>query len=76
MTVVQVHPDEDSLTLHMELAGEKIAAAYEFLEGTTGIEIFGNPSDALVDRIRQMAMGAPVSFRRADCGFTRLSALN
>ena len=42
MTVIQIHPDEDSLRLHMELARERIAKAYEFLT-TTRIDIYGTP---------------------------------
>lgn len=72
MTVIQIHPDEASLLLHLKLAGDRIAQAYEFLEGTTKIEIFGEPSDALRDQIRQMAMGAPLRFHTADAGFSRL----
>jgi hypothetical protein len=75
MRVVQVHPDEESLALHMQLAGEKIAASYSFLEGTTGIHIFGDPSEAFTSRIQEMALGAPVSITRADSGFSRLSSV-
>lgn len=73
MTVIQIHLDEASLVLHLKLAGEKIAQAYEFLKGTTKIEIYGTPSDALRQQIQQMAMGAPVRFNAADAGFTRLA---
>jgi hypothetical protein len=58
ITVLQIHPDEDSVLLHLKLAGQQIAKAYEFLEATTRIDIYGTPSDALVDQIRQMGMGA------------------
>lgn len=74
LTVLQVHPDEDSLRMHLQLAGEKIAAAYEFLEGTTRIEIYGSPSDAMVQQVTRQAMGAPVEFRSAFAGFSRLSS--
>lgn len=75
MTVLQVHPDEDSLRLHLQLAGKKIAAAYDFLERTTGITIYGAPSEAMVEQVRQQAMGAPVKFTRAFAGFSRLSSV-
>ena len=45
MTVIQIHPDEDSLVLHLKLAGERIAKAYDFLEATTRIDIYGRPSE-------------------------------
>lgn len=71
MTVIQVHPDEDSLVLHLKLARERIAKAYDFLDATTRIEIYGRPSDALVDQIRQMGMGAPIRFNVPTAGFSR-----
>lgn len=75
MTVLQVHPDEESMGLHMQLAGDKIRAAYEFLEGTTDIQIFGDPSEEFTAAINQMSMGAPVNIHRTQFGFSRLSAL-
>src|SRR5512132_1845067 len=75
MTVIQVHPDEDSLVLHLKLARERIAKAYDFLDATTKIDIYGRPSDALVDQIGQMGMGAPIRFNVATAGFSRLAPL-
>lgn len=75
MKVIQVHPDEDSLRFHLQVAGEKIARAYEVLDVTTKIDIYGTPSDALVDQIRQMAMGAPVRFNTPHARFNRFAAV-
>jgi hypothetical protein len=75
MTVIQIHPDEDSLVFHLKLARERIARAYDFLDATTKIEIYGRPSDALVDQIRQMGMGAPIRFNVAAAGFSRLASI-
>ena len=75
MTVIQIHPDEDSLVLHLQLAGERIAVAYEFLDATTKIDIYGKPSDGLVDQIRQMGRGAPIKFNAATAGFSRLTSV-
>ncbi len=72
MTVVQVHPDAESLLFHVRLAAERIKAAYEFLEATTKIEIYGVPSDELVELIEQMRMEAPVRFNTAVARFSRL----
>ncbi len=72
MTVVQVHPDAESLLFHIRLAAERIKAAYEFLEATTKIEIYGVPSDELVELIDQMRMEAPVRFNTAVARFSRL----
>jgi hypothetical protein len=54
------------------LAGERIKAAYEFLEATTKIEIYGTPSDELVELIDRMRMDAPVRFNIAVASFSRL----
>jgi len=71
MTVIQVHPDEASLLLHMQLAGDKLAHAYDFLD-TVVVRIFGSVSDSFRD-----AMGAmeTVRFERAFAGFSHLSAV-
>jgi hypothetical protein len=75
MTVIQVHPDEDSLALHLKLAGERIARAYEFL-ATNRIDFYGTPSAALLDQVRQMGVGAPpIRFNLATAGFSRLAAV-
>lgn len=77
LIIVQVHPDEDSLQLHMQVAGERIAAAYEFLDATTGITIYGNPSEAFVARLQQMSRQgseAGVRFLPEFAGLTRSSA--
>lgn len=75
MTVIQIHPDEDSLVLHLQLARERIARAYDFLDATTRINIYGRPSDALAEQIKQMAMGAPLRFNGATGGFSRLASV-
>jgi len=73
MTVLQVHPDEESLKLHIEVGGDRIKAAYEFLEGTTSIEIHGNPTDELREMLNTMSAGAPVRIHSPDAGFSRLA---
>lgn len=62
----------------MQLSREKIAGAYDFLERTTSILIFGDPSEAFTANIEQMAMafGAPVTITRADSAFSRLSSVS
>jgi hypothetical protein len=70
MTVIQIHPDEQSLMLHQQLAGDRLARAYEFLE-TIGVRIYGNASEAF----KEAAMGgrAEVSFASPHAGFSRLT---
>ena len=72
MDVLQVHSDEASMLLHLRLAGEKIAAAYEFLSGTTAIDIFGDPGEELTATIKGMAGDSPVTIHRPQHGFSRL----
>jgi hypothetical protein len=72
MTVIQIHPDEDSLMLHMQLAGDRLARAYDFLD-TVGVRMFGNPSESFKDA----AMGgrAEVTFATPYAGFSRLTGV-
>jgi hypothetical protein len=72
MTVIQIHPDEASLMLHMQLAGDRIARAYEFLD-TVVVRMFGNASETFM----QGAMGGreDVRFERPFAGFSRLETV-
>lgn len=74
MTVLQIHPDQDSLIMHLQLAGERIRKAYDFLVGTKAISIFGTPTDEFAQQITGMAGDAPVTFHTSVGGFTRLKA--
>jgi hypothetical protein len=76
MTVIHVHPDESSLALHLQLAAEKIAGAYDFLERTTSIHIFGDPSDGFTEQVHAMGRGAPVTVHRDGYGFSRLATVS
>jgi hypothetical protein len=73
MTVLQVHPDEESLQLHIQIGADRIEAAYEFLEGTTSIEIYGDPTDDLRGMLNAMSAGAPIRVHSPDAGFSRLA---
>src|SRR5688572_8036212 len=45
VTVVQVHPNAESMGVHMQIASEHIQDAYsDFLEETVSIQIFGEPT--------------------------------
>src|SRR3989440_12194048 len=49
VSVVQVHPDADSMAFHMEVVAERAAAAYaETVAATPGIQGFGPPGKAVV----------------------------
>ncbi len=73
MTVIEVHPDEESLAFRMQVAGEQIARASEFQEATTSIEIYGSPRDTHIQQINRMRQRAFVSFNIAHAGFSRIA---
>ena len=74
---VQVHPDAASMEFHMKVVGEHIRGAYDYLEETESIEVFGQPSDALTEMLRQAAPpGTPMRVMPIhEAGFTRTNAL-
>jgi quinol monooxygenase YgiN len=77
VTVVQVHPDADSMLFHMQVAREHISEAYQStLEKTERIEVYGKPSDTVLEMISQLAGSeVPLSVKAHHLGgFTRSSA--
>jgi hypothetical protein len=75
VTVVQVHPDAASIEFHMGVVGERAAQAYaETLEATTMLQVFGTPSDAVVEMLRaQAGAGVSLSVHAEHLGgFTRI----
>jgi quinol monooxygenase YgiN len=74
VTVVQVHPDAESMVHHMEVITEHAATAYvEFLERESTWQIYGTPRAGVLELIQQMAgdKEAPTS-QEPFAGFTRL----
>jgi hypothetical protein len=74
VAVVQIHPDADSMALHLEVIAERAAAAYsETVAATTGIQVFGMPSTAVLDVLeRQAGAGVPLTVKSSHLGgFTR-----
>lgn len=74
VSVVQVHPDAASMEFHMETVAERAARAYaETLEATTSIQVYGEPSPAVLEMLRRQAgAGVPMTIRRQHlAGFTR-----
>ena len=77
VTVVQVHPDAASMEFHMNLVRERAATAYaETLDATTQIQVFGTPSDAVLETLRvQAGAGVPLSIHAEHLGgFTRIGS--
>ena len=54
MTVVAVHPDTDSVELHMDIGGEAFRAFGDLIE-MDGIEIYGPTSERMMRQLRDKA---------------------
>jgi hypothetical protein len=67
VTVVQVHPDAASMEFHMGV---------ETLDATTQIQVFGAPSEAVLQVLRaQAGAGVPLSVHAEHLGgFTRIGS--
>jgi len=70
VAVVEVHPDADSMAFHMEVVAERAAAAYaDTVDATTSIQVFGTPSDAVMDMLRRQAgAGVPLHVKPVHLG--------
>lgn len=56
---LHVFPDAESMDLHFEGADERAKAAYQYIE-PRGWEIYGRPSEAALESIRQAAASTGV----------------
>jgi hypothetical protein len=77
VTVVQVHPDAASMEAHMEIVRERALAAYaETLDATIRVQVFGEPTPAIIETLRQQAgSGVEISVNGEHLGgFTRSAA--
>ena len=72
-TTVQAHADAENFGYHMSLVEEHVRAAHEYLDGThMAIRIFGSPTEAILDQMRQLAgSGVSVTISPATLGFNR-----
>jgi hypothetical protein len=76
MTVLHINPDSASLELHMDVAGPKFPPIGEFID-MLAIDVYGDPDEALVERLRQKAemLGrGTVRVHEFHAGFARLTA--
>ena len=74
MTIVQVHPDAESMEFHMQTIGKHVGEAYDrFLDGTERIDVYGVPRGGVVAMINQLSsMDEPLNISaRPVAGFTR-----
>jgi hypothetical protein len=77
VTVVQVHPDASSMEAHMEIVRDRAQEAYaETLDATVRIQVFGRPTEAILEALRQQAgAGVDISVNGEHLGgFVRSSA--
>ena len=62
VAVVQVHPDTASFEYHMGVVRERASRAYEeTLDATTSIQVFGEPTETILEMLRRAA-GEGVQF--------------
>lgn len=75
-STVQVHADADNMAFHMQLVGDHIRRSAEYLDfSSMKIKIYGSPSEAVLDQMRQLAgSGVPVTISPAAVGFNRFPA--
>jgi hypothetical protein len=74
VSVVQVHPDTDSMAFHLGVVRERAERSYrETLDSTTSIQVYGTPTDAILEMLaRSAGSGVPVTVKpRHLGGFTR-----
>lgn len=76
MTVVAVHPDSASLELHMEVGASAFRGFVDLIE-LDSIEVYGEPSDEVVERLREKAQAlgetGGVAVRSWHAGFARFA---
>ena len=73
MSVVAVHPDSASIEFHMEVCGAEFRKFAELIE-LSRIEIYGNVSDSVLQRLQQKARmlgNGTVAVHDLYAGFTR-----
>ena len=79
MTVVAVHPDSASLQLHLQVGESAFRRLGDLLDLET-IEIFGSPSDGVMEQLRGKArmLGERGDVRVCpfEAGFSRLQAVS
>jgi quinol monooxygenase YgiN len=76
MTIVHVFGDADAMDLHFEGAAERSQAAYQLMQ-PRGWEIYGTPSERVLDTIRSAAetAGVRLTLQPASAGgFLRLAS--
>lgn len=75
LTVVQIHPDAQSMDTHPQIAGERIHEALVVVDNTS-IEVYGEPGPVTQVLLEQLgATGLPINVKPKGLGgFARLAA--
>jgi quinol monooxygenase YgiN len=75
-TVVQIHPQSESIDFHMEVAGPRFGRFMELYEPGGRIEVHGRPADHILERMQQTArqFGVAVVLKELYAGFARYPA--
>jgi hypothetical protein len=70
---VQVHADAENFGYHMSLVEDHVRAAHDYLnDANMAIRIFGSPTAAILDQMRQLAgSGVSVTVSPPTLGFNR-----
>ena len=76
VTIVQVHPDAESMVHHLSVITEHVSTAYvDFLERDSRWQIYGTPRAGVLELIQQMGgTEGPLTSQEPFAGFTRLGA--
>jgi quinol monooxygenase YgiN len=74
-SIVHVFPDAEAMELHMHGVGDRAKAGYEAMQ-TVSFEIYGKPSDAVLEMMKKVASsGTTVIIKpRPVGGYIRLKA--
>lgn len=71
-TIVQVHPDVESMRLHLGLLADHEHAAGDYLDfATARTQVFGTNDAAVLDQIRAFAPQIPIAVSTPHGGFDR-----
>ena len=77
MTAIAIHPNPASVELHMEIGIPAFRQFGDLIE-MEGIEIYGEPSDRMLEQLQQkvemLGDHGRVVVDRLDAGFTRIGA--
>jgi hypothetical protein len=70
VALLQIHPDAASMEFHIGVVAERAARAHtQTLDATTSIQVYGEPSDAVLEMLgRQAGAGVPMTVKRHHLG--------